>query len=79
MKMRLTANCRNRRGAAAVEMAIVTPVFLLLAFGIIEFGRGLMVSNLVTIATREGARQAIVDGSTNAEETAAIQSFMPNA
>ncbi len=51
----------------------------MLAFGIIEFGRGMMVSNMVTNAAREGARMAVLDGSTNAEVTSAIQTFMISA
>jgi len=34
---------RNRRATAAVEFAIVAPVFLLLVFGMIEYGRMVMV------------------------------------
>ncbi len=69
----------RRRGAAAVEMALITPVFLMLVFGIIEFGRGMMVSNMVTNAAREGARMAVLDGSTNADVTSAVQTFMNSA
>ena len=34
---------RNRRGAAVVEFAIVAPLFFLMIFGMIEFGRAIMV------------------------------------
>ena len=53
---------RNRRGAAAVEFAIVAPVFFLLIFGMIEFGRMVMVQQVITNASREGARIAVLDG-----------------
>jgi Flp pilus assembly protein TadG len=66
----------TRRGAVIVEMALVLPIFLALVLGIIEFGRGLMVGQLVTNAAREGARKAILDGSTNSDITATIQSFL---
>ncbi len=65
-----------RRGAVIVEMALVLPIFLALVLGIIEFGRGLMVGQLVTNAAREGARKAILDGSTNSDITSTIQSFL---
>jgi Flp pilus assembly protein TadG len=55
---------RNRRGAAAVEFAIVAPVFFLMAFGMIEFGRAIMVKQILTSASRVGARVAVLDGST---------------
>ncbi len=47
-----------RRGAVAVELAVVAPVLLVLVIGSIEFGRAMMASNLLTTAAREGARVA---------------------
>ena len=58
---------KNRRGAAVVEFALVVPIFILLVFGMIEFGRAVMVQQVLVNATREGARQAVLDGSTMAE------------
>lgn len=66
----------RRRGAAMVETALVLPVFLLLVLGIIEFGRALMVANMVTNAAREGARMAILDGSTNSQVQTAVEDFL---
>jgi Flp pilus assembly protein TadG len=60
-------------------MALVLPVFLTVVLGIIEFGRAMMISNLLANAAREGARLAITTGSTNAEVTAAVQDFMEDA
>jgi len=51
-----------RRGAAVIEFAIIAPIFLLLVFGMIEFGRAIMVQQILVNASREGARQAAVDG-----------------
>jgi Flp pilus assembly protein TadG len=48
------------RGAAAVEMALVTPLLLLVLFGIIDFGRMLNCQINLTEAAREGARAAAV-------------------
>lgn len=49
----------ERRGASAVEFAIVAPLFFLLVIGLIEFGRALMVQQVLTNASRVGARKAI--------------------
>ena len=49
----------RRRGAAVVEMAVVTPILLLFIFGMIEFGRFIMVGQLAVNATREGDRYAV--------------------
>lgn len=55
--------CRRnrRRGAAAVEFAVVAPVFFLMIFGMIEFGRMVMVQQILTNASREGARLGVLD------------------
>ena len=50
----------NERGAALVEFAIVLPLLLLLAFGIIEFGFLLYNKAMLTNASREGAREGIL-------------------
>ena len=48
------------RGVSSVELAIILPVFLLLVFGIIQFGIGWWISQVITNGAREGARFAVV-------------------
>ena len=75
--MRLARNSQeNRRGAAVVEMAFVLPVFLMIVLGIVEFGRAMMVGQLLTNGARHGARKAIIDGSTNASVEQDIKDFL---
>jgi Flp pilus assembly protein TadG len=63
--------CRkNRGGAALVEFAIAAPVFFLLVFGMIEYGRMVMVQQILTNASREGARYAVI---LEADDTTAVQ------
>jgi len=59
-----------------VEMALVLPLFILLAFSITEFGRAMMASQLVTNAARDGARLAAIDGSTNQQVQDAVLEFL---
>jgi len=47
-------------GVAAVELALLIPVFILLIFGIFEFGRAWYIQQTITSASREGARYGIV-------------------
>jgi Flp pilus assembly protein TadG len=54
-KMRLF---RKEQGGVAVEFAILLPVFLLLAFGIMDFGHAFYMQQMITSASREGARYA---------------------
>jgi Flp pilus assembly protein TadG len=70
---------RNRRGAAAVEFAVVAPLFFLLVFGMIEFGRMVMVQQVITNGSREGARIAVLDGTTTSEVVTAVQTYLDNA
>jgi hypothetical protein len=54
----------RRRGAgqALTEFALVVPFFLLVLYGIIEFGRYVYTVQVLNNAAREGARYAIVHG-----------------
>jgi Flp pilus assembly protein TadG len=67
---------RNRRAAAAVEFAVVAPVFLLLVLGMIEYGRMVMVQQVITNASREGARAAVLDGATTSSVTSTVNSYL---
>ena len=67
---------RYRRAAAAVEFAIVAPVFFLLVLGMIEYGRMVMVQQVITNASREGARQAVLDGATTAEVQTVVNDYL---
>jgi hypothetical protein len=70
---------RNRRAAAAVEFAVVAPVFFLLIFGMIEYGRMVMVQQVITNASREGARLAVLDGATYAEIETQVDTYLTSA
>ena len=61
--MRLTrSRRRRRRGTAAVETAVVLPVYLLLLLGIAEFGHAQLVINLLNSGCRNGARIGSTEG-----------------
>ncbi|RCS54241.1 pilus assembly protein [Bremerella cremea] len=81
--LRLDKACRlfrlNRSGAAVVEFAIVAPLFILLIFGMIEYGRMVMVQQVITNASREGARRAVLDGATTSTAVAAVNEFLDTA
>jgi Flp pilus assembly protein TadG len=67
---------RDRRGAAAVEFAIVAPVFFLMILGMIEMGRAVMVQQIITNASREGARLAVLPGTTAAQVTERVDEIL---
>ncbi|MCA9249286.1 MAG: pilus assembly protein [Planctomycetales bacterium] len=77
---KLCRSCRrDRRGAAAVEFALVAPVFFLLVFGMIEYGRMVMVQQILTNASREGARKAVIEGTSSTDVQAAVQQYLTDA
>jgi Flp pilus assembly protein TadG len=57
----------ERRGVAAVEFAVIAPLFLLLLGGIIEFGQAFRIQHMLSTAARRGARASIVEGATNSQ------------
>ena len=66
----------EKRGAAAVEMAIVTPLLITMLFGIIEFGWMFSVKNTMLNAVREGARTGALQGSTYADIKTRVDEFL---
>jgi len=65
----------NRKGGQAlVEFALVVPIFLLLLFGMVEFGRAWMTKNIITGAAREAVRiYAVVAYDNNVATSRAIE------
>lgn len=58
LSARLMRVVRDRRGAAAVEFAIVAPLFIWLLMAIIEFGIIVHISSLANYAANNAARMA---------------------
>lgn len=61
-----------------MEFAVVAPLFFLLILGMVEFGRMMMVQQVLTNASREGARIAVLDNTTTADVRAAVESYLSN-
>ena len=55
---------RRRFGGAVLEMVLVMPVLLYLAFGIVEFGYYFYVKHSLEGAARDGCRAFIASGAT---------------
>lgn len=68
----------RERGVAMVEMAIVVPLLVLLAFGTIETSYLLMEQNNVRSAAREGARIAATNNITSAQIASLICTGLPD-
>jgi Flp pilus assembly protein TadG len=60
-------------GSTIVEMAFVLPLFLLLTFGIFEFGRAWLTVNTMHHATRESVRLAATTAGLTANQTSVVK------
>ena len=69
---------RSEKGVAMVEAAMTLPIILLISVGIFEFGRAYQTSQVLTNAAREGARLAVIDGSTDADVRARVNQYLTN-
>jgi Flp pilus assembly protein TadG len=66
----------KRRGAAAIEFAMVAPVAFLLILASVEFGRAMFVHMLAVNAARAACRQAVIGRASNEAVLAEVKSFM---
>ncbi|HEY8634214.1 MAG TPA: TadE family protein, partial [Candidatus Dormibacteraeota bacterium] len=66
---------RSQSSQALIEFALISPVLLLLLFGIIDIGRAVFYYDTLSHAAREGARTAVIASSqlpTNADVLATV-------
>ena len=71
---------QRQRGAAFLEFALAFMVFFSIVYGVMEFGRIVASYNILSGATREGVRYAIVHGSKSSSVATAtdIQTIVRN-
>jgi Flp pilus assembly protein TadG len=67
---------RSQQGAALLETAIVLPMIMLVCVGIFEFGRAYQTWQVLTNASREGARLAVLDGQTDSAVRTRVNDYL---
>lgn len=67
---------KNQRGSALIETAITIPIVLLISVGIFEFGRAYQTWQVLTNAAREGARVAVINGTTDQRVTDTVRNYL---
>jgi Flp pilus assembly protein TadG len=67
---------RDQRGTALIETALTVPLVLLLSVSVFEFGRAFQHWQILTNAAREGARVAVLPGTSDEEVTARVQAYL---
>jgi Flp pilus assembly protein TadG len=75
---RIRVLCKNNHGAALVELALVTPLLLLLFAGAIDFGGAYFVELEVANAAHAGAEYGSQNPTDTAGITAAAEQSAPN-
>jgi Flp pilus assembly protein TadG len=76
MKQTDTERRKNDRGAAMIEMALTLPLLLLLSVSVFEFGRAFQTWQVLTNATREGARVASLPGTSDTAVSTRVQEYL---
>jgi Flp pilus assembly protein TadG len=67
---------RSERGAAILEAAITVPILLLVAVAVFEFGHAFQTWQVLTNAAREGARIAVLAGTTDTAVTTRVRDYL---
>jgi Flp pilus assembly protein TadG len=68
-----------RRGNSMVEFALVAPLFFLLVFGILDYGRLFYVEETIQYAMRQAGRYAVTGQNMGGTRVAAITQVAENA
>lgn len=77
MRVYSVRRCLGRRsGQAVVEFALVLPIFVLLVFGAIEFGRAYYDLHLLTNAAREGGRRGSLPNQVETDVQGVVGDFL---
>lgn len=69
----------DRDGAAAVEFALIVPVFLLLVAGIVEFGQAFRTQHVLTTASRRAARALSMESADSSKVQYEIEDYCEKA
>jgi len=67
---------RNQRGSALIETAITIPIVLLVSVAVFEFGRAYQTWQVLTNAAREGARVAVIAGTTDQQVRTTVSNYL---
>jgi Flp pilus assembly protein TadG len=72
----LSQLCSDQRGVAAVEFAMIAPIFFGLLIGIIDVGRYMWTLNTIQYAIDQGARSGVVQQLSEQDVTDLVKSSL---
>ena len=67
---------RSRKGATAVEMAIIAPILVMILFAMTQFSSVFFTRHTLMLAAREGARQLAIEGASVAEAQESAEEYL---
>jgi Flp pilus assembly protein TadG len=70
------ARLRDERGSALLETALTLPLILLVSVSIFEFGRAYQMEQVLTNAAREGARVAVLPGTSATDVQSRVVGYL---
>ncbi len=71
-----TGRLKSERGAELIEFALIFPLLLLVMLGIVDFGFMFQRYEVLTNATREGARIAVLPGYTTPDVKTRVCAYL---
>ena len=74
--MKGRSGSKRRYGAAAIEFALVMPVYLIVLLGLLEFARLGMALQIMSTAAREGCRIAALPNHTAADAQTRVNAVL---
>jgi Flp pilus assembly protein TadG len=72
----MSARFRSERGQALLEVAMTLPLVLLVSVSIFAFGRAYQTWQIMTNAAREGARIAVLPGTSDADIKNRVKEYL---
>jgi hypothetical protein len=76
MKPATLKRWNGQKGTALIEAAITVPLILAICVGIFDFGRAYQTWQILTNASREGARLAVIQGSTDTDVRSRVKAYV---
>jgi Flp pilus assembly protein TadG len=70
---------RAESGQGLVEVALLVPLLVLVLVAVVDFGRIFMVRHVITNASREGARLAVLGDQDSSDVQAEVERYLSGA
>lgn len=73
------SRCRAESGQGLLEVSLLVPILVLVLVAVVDFGRIFMVRHVITNASREGARLAVLGDQDSSVVRAEVERYLSGA